>query len=261
VSNKHLATSRDAVVTAESSPSKNGFAPKKKLQQSRLLGLLTVLVVPGFLLATSFPALAIGTNSADASSSGVSTVTASRDLQSVDVSSGVNIDVERTAFGADTHEQVVARAAAAARAAARAGAFSVVGPREEGDDYPWRTSGGGMSPLGYVTRQCTDFVAWRINRDAGTPGAPFKWVWANLTPTGGSASRWAAAWNSHGWNTSHTPVVGSVAYFNGNHIAYVKEVLADGSVFLEEYNWNGNGQYHTRVVPASSVALFLYPPP
>jgi surface antigen len=260
VGSKHLAPSRVAVVTTDLVVPSTPAVPKKAHHQNRFLGLLTVLVVPGFLLATSFPALAVGTNPADASSAGVSSV-AQGNLQSVDVSTGATLDVQRSAFGADTHDQVVAKAAAAARAAARAGAFSVVGPRQEGDDYPWRTSGGGLSPLGYVTRQCTDFVAWRINRDAGSTGAPFKWIWQNLTPTGGSASRWAAAWNAHGWNTSHTPVTGAVAYFNGNHIAYVKEVLGDGSVFLEEYNWNGNGQYHTRIVAASSVGLFLYPPP
>jgi surface antigen len=257
---KHLATTRKAVVVAEPLPSRPAVSAKKGNGQHRLLGLLTFLVVPGFLLATSLPALAIGSNPADASSAGVAPVSDTGQLQSVDVATDVKIDLERTSFSADTHEQLVARQAAAARAAARAGAFSVVGPRQEGDDYPWRTSGGGLSPLGYVTRQCTDFVAWRINRDAGTSAAPFKWVWANLTPTGGSASRWAAAWNSHGWNTSHTPVVGAVAYMGG-HIAYVKDVLGDGNVFLEEYNWNGNGQYHTRIVPASSVGLFLYPPP
>src|SRR5690606_6524271 len=51
-----------------------------------------------------------------------------------------------------------------------------------GDDYPWATElgmaqGGGLSPLNYFVRQCTDFVAWRLNRDAGSTHAPFKYTW------------------------------------------------------------------------------------
>jgi surface antigen len=259
---KHLARSHNVVAPADSPPPRNALPPKKGQLQNRLLALLTVLVVPGFLLATSFPALAISNNPANANTAPeVADAIAPDDLQSVDVSSGVTIAVERPAFGADTHEQLVARKAAAARIAARAGAFSVVGPRQEGDDYPWRGAGGGLSPLGYNTRQCTDFVAWRLNRDAGSTGAPWKLVWANMTPGGGSASHWASAWNSHGWNTSHTPVIGAVAWFSGNHVAYVKAVNDDGTVFIEEYNWGNRGAYHTRIIPAASVALYLYPPP
>ena len=40
------------------------------------------------------------------------------------------------------------------------------------DDY-----GGGLSPLRYYYRECVDFVAWRLNRDAGVTSAPWKWDW------------------------------------------------------------------------------------
>ncbi|QHC58138.1 CHAP domain-containing protein [Rathayibacter sp. VKM Ac-2760] len=146
-----------------------------------------------------------------------------------------------------------------------AGSSTSVTPREEGDDYPWRDAltddqGGGLSPLRYYYRECVDFVAWRLNRDQGSTGAPFKWTWGNLTPGGGSAYAWAGQWASHGWETSSTPVPGSVAWFNGNHVAYVQSVNADGTVSLEEYNWGNDHAYHTRTVAASSVPLFLYPP-
>jgi peptidoglycan DL-endopeptidase CwlO len=255
---RHLATHRTELVAPISPPVRGYVAPKKSHWQGRLLGVATFLVVPGFVLATSLPALSIGTNPADAAAAAVTHDTVkTADLQTVSVSQAAELNADRTAFTADTHAQVLARRAIQARA----GAYSVVGPRQAGDDYPWRSSGGGLSPLGYVTRQCTDFVAWRLNRDAGSTSAPFRFVWSNLTPSGGSASRWAANWNAHGWNTSHTPVTGSVAWFNGNHVAYVKQVNGDGSVDLEEYNWNGSASYHTRTIAASSVALFLYPPP
>jgi surface antigen len=235
---------------------------RKQSLPSRILGLATLLMVPGFMLVTSIPALAVGNTAfGEDTEALLSTPIAKIDTQSVASTSSVSIAVARGSFGADTPEQLVAKRAAAIRAAARAGSYSVVGPRQAGDDYPWRSSGGGLSPLGYVTRQCTDFVAWRLNRDAGYTSAPFKLVWANMTPSGGSASAWARAWNANGWQTSNTPVTGAVAWFSGNHVAYVKSVNGDGTVSLEEYNWNGSASYHTRTIAASSVALFLYPPP
>ncbi|WP_156465954.1 MULTISPECIES: CHAP domain-containing protein [unclassified Rathayibacter] len=155
--------------------------------------------------------------------------------------------------------------AAGSTAAGSSGSSTSVTPREEGDDYPWRDAltddqGGGLSPLRYYYRECVDFVAWRLNRDQGSTGAPFKWTWGNLTPGGGSAYAWAGQWASHGWVTSSTPVPGSVAWFNGNHVAYVQSVNSDGTVSLEEYNWGNDHAYHARTIPASSVPLFLYPP-
>ena len=139
------------------------------------------------------------------------------------------------------------------------------GARQLGDDYPWpyeisEWQGGALSPLNYYYRQCTDFVAWRINRDAGSFAEPFKWVWSTMTPTGGNASQWKYAWQGKGWPVSNTPIVGSVAWFGwSNHVAYVKSVLPGGMVLIEEYNYVPN-VYSQRTIPASSVEAFLYPP-
>ena len=131
--------------------------------------------------------------------------------------------------------------------------------RQPGDDYPWRDAGYSLSPLGYNYRQCVDFVAWRLNRDQGITSAPWKWVWSNLTPNGGNASQWEKAWIAHGWTTSATPVVGSVAWFVGNHVAYV-HAIDGGNVVIEEYNGTSSRSYAMRTIPISSVGRFLYPP-
>lgn len=56
------------------------------------------------------------------------------------------------------------------------------------DDYPYKGHyNDGTSPLGYEYGNCTDFVAWRINRDAGTTAAPWRYKWAQLTPQGETA--------------------------------------------------------------------------
>jgi surface antigen len=143
-------------------------------------------------------------------------------------------------------------------------AYMNSGARELGDDYPWpdqlhRGQGGGLSPLNYYYRECVDFVAWRLNRDAGSTSAPWRWVWSNLAQ--GSAYSWKNAWESHGWPTGSTPKVGAVAWTpGGNHVAYVTGVLADGSVVLEEYNYSVDHGYSQRIAPASAF-YYLYAPP
>ena len=142
-------------------------------------------------------------------------------------------------------------------------AYLASGAREMGDDYPWPDQltiqqGGGLSPFNYYYRECVDFVAWRMNRDAGVTSAPWKWVWSNLAQ--GSAYKWKSEWERHGWATGPTPVVGAVAWFPGaNHVAYVSGILPDGSVAIEEYNWGPNN-YGQRIIPADS-AYYLYAPP
>lgn len=250
-------------------------APQRVRGQKRAVALLAILVVPGFIATTSIPAFALGLNNSNtsASASYSDSVVNADDAQSIVASAGGAVAVKRNAFDATTQKELdekkaeaaAAALAASALSAARSGvngangAYSTVGPRAAGDDYPWRSSSG-LSPLRYVARQCTDFVAWRINRDHGSTSAPFKYDWGNMTPGGGNASAWASAWKNNGWKTSTTPVRGAVAWFNGNHVAYVKAVSGN-SVDLEEYNWNGSGAYHTRTISTSEVALFLYPPP
>ena len=140
--------------------------------------------------------------------------------------------------------------------------------KQAGNDYPWQSSTiDTLSPLGYDYRECVDFVAYRLNRDAGTSHAPWKYTWSNLTPLGGNADQWKTSWEAHGWQTSHTPIPGSVAWWGSGsagslgHVAYVQAVNSNGTVALEEYNWNDNHSYSTRTIAASAVDDFLYPPP
>lgn len=144
-------------------------------------------------------------------------------------------------------------------------AYLASGAKEMGDDYPWAAEladyqGGGLSPLNYFYRECVDFVAWRLNRDAGYTQAPFKWVWSTLTPGAGSARSWKSQWEKHGWPISATPAPGWVAWFPGaNHVSYVSGILDDGSVAIEEYNWGPN-TYGQRVIQPGD-AIYLSPPP
>jgi len=132
------------------------------------------------------------------------------------------------------------------------------------DDYPLKDSPNveGMSDRGYGIRTCTDFVAWRLNRDAGSYAAPWLLSWSYLTPTGGDGVQWKYAWDAHGWAESTIPVAGAVAWFGDgmNHVGYVNTVYDNGTILLEDYNTTPYA-YDQRVVPASSIPLYLYPPP
>ncbi|BDZ44804.1 CHAP domain-containing protein [Naasia aerilata] len=222
--------------------------------------LVTVLVVPGLVATAALPAYASTHAPDERTAPGLPAA------QSFTVSAAAVADlIDRTGLSATSEEEMRQRLADPVKVD-RVQSYVSSGAQEAGDDYPWfyeapDTEGGGLSPLGYYYRECVDFVAWRLNRDAGSVGAPFRWTWSNLTPSGGDASQWAYAWDSHGWPTGSDPVAGSVAWFAGNHVAYVKEVLPDGQVLIEEYNHGMSHKYGQRIIPASSVALFLYAPP
>jgi hypothetical protein len=252
------------------------IAARKSKRRKPLTVAVALLAIPGIFLTAALPAYAFapGGDSAQAASAAHSLATG--EAQGVVVAAAAtHVTVARDSFSATAPEELASRAAeleraadaqrSAERARASAAEWAVYGIRAEGDDYPWPyaapdSAGGGLSPLGYYYRECVDFVAWRLNRDAGRSEAPWRWTWNTVTPGGGNAASWASAWSNHGWATSSTPVVGAVAWFNYNHVAYVQSVPGDGTVVLEEYNWMGSHAYHRRTVPAGEVALFLYPP-
>ena len=277
-----------AAASPPASPASRTAPPRRARRGKAVAKIVTLVAIPALFLTAGLPSYAFSPQG------GVGGVSAQpiEDTQAVSVGAGAaTVSVSPDGFTAtsqaelDAIEAALARqraaeaasataaaaAAAASAASSAAGSaasfssYSSVGVRAEGDDYPWPAAstlsqGGGLSALGYYYRECVDFVAWRLNRDAGSTGSPWRWTWSKLTPTGGNGSAWAAAWAAQGRPTGKTPVVGSVASFNYNHVAYVQSVPGDGTVVLEEYNWMGSHAYHTRTVPISEVKLFLYPP-
>jgi surface antigen len=238
--------------TAATAPRKSGK------RQNPLMATFVLLVISGVVAGTALPAFAALSNSGDAATTSATTTHGS---QKYAASATINsTTVQRDKISATSEAQLKAEQLNAAALVSSAGLASYPGKRAPGDDYPWRTAGYGLSPLNYYYRQCVDFVAWRLNRDAGVTSAPWKWTWSSLTPNGGDASQWKAAWESHGWKTSATPVVGAVAWFAGNHVAYVNSIQGS-NVVIEEYNGTSSRAYAMRTIPIDTVGRFLYPPP
>lgn len=232
----------------------------KRPRRNPVSALVTMVVVGGMFGLAALPAYASITADQQAGEQAPAEGTA----QTLVVNSSVTaLAPHRDGYAATTPE-ALAQYNVDAMLAANNEAYLASGARELGDDYPWAwqlsdDQGGGLSPLNYYYRQCVDFVAWRINRDQGYYSAPFKWVWSTLTPYGGNGGQWMYNWEQLGRTVSNVPVPGAVAYTGGNHIAYVKTVNPDGTVLLEEYNYVPDS-YSQRVIPASSVVAFLYPP-
>ncbi|WP_350349326.1 CHAP domain-containing protein [Agromyces sp. G08B096] len=246
-------------------PPASGSATVRRNGPARVFA--AILVVPAIVGTVALPAYAIGPGAPGFGASDRFSLTKA-EAQDVDVSalaSGASVSAD--AYSVRTKAEIDEEAAAAERSAAaslvnRPGAYYTPAQQAEGDDYPWWNEtpddyGGGLSPLRYYFRECVDFVAWRMNRDAGVTSPPWKWDWSNLAS--GSAYAWADEWVSRGRATSSEPIVGSVAWFPYNHVAYVQAVNGDGTVTIEEYNQNSDHSYHVRTIPASS-AIYLYPP-
>lgn len=259
----HLVLARPAAAPAARRARRNGPA--------RVAA--TVLIVPALVGTLALPAYAfLPGGQLPGGPTQFSLSVAEAQAVEVSVNAG-GATLSADGYAVTTKAEIDAAAAAAAEAEAEAraaelasraatGDYARVAQQAEGDDYPWWYEtpddyGGGLSPLRYYYRECVDFVAWRLNRDAGVYGAPWKWDWSNLAS--GSAWTWADSWRSKGWPTSSEPVVGAVAWFPYNHVAYVQAVNGDGTVTIEEYNWNSDHSYHRRTISVDD-ALYLYPP-
>jgi surface antigen len=259
LSMKDRALARRLAVTprAAATPPRRSGA---KAKQNPLKMMFVLLVISGFVGGIALPAAALGANNGGQAQSYQTTAEGKQAFKST---ATIEIPaVTRDEISATSEAELRAEQVSSAKLASNLSSnlASYPGARQPGDDYPWPTAGNTLSPLGYYYRQCVDFVAWRLNRDAGVTSAPWKWTWSNLTPNGGDASQWKAAWEAHGWKTSATPVVGSVAWFVGNHVAYVNAIKGS-NVVIEEYNGSASRSYAMRTIPIDTVGRFLYPPP
>ncbi len=105
--------------------------------------------------------------------------------------------------------------------------------------YSWCKPGDDwISPRGYGYRNCTDWVAWKVQQliGRGIPGL-------------GDAKTWDDRAGAHGFQVDGSPEPGDAAVKNsGNwgHVAYVESVNADGSVNVSEYNQAGTGNFGRR---------------
>lgn len=125
-----------------------------------------------------------------------------------------------------------------------------------GDNYPepWRSGGGtpyyvnsifqfNYDSWGYAVQNCTSWVAWALHDRNGF----------EMPRAIGNASAWGTWAKNNGYAVDGNPQIGSVAWWPSNHVAWVKSVNNDGTVTIEEYNYNWSGTYHCRNIAKGSV--------
>jgi surface antigen len=136
-----------------------------------------------------------------------------------------------------------------------------------GDDYPAYLASANqdalVDPWRFYNRECTSFVAWRLNN---TNGVPFTNQYLGADLWWGNANTWGTSARAKGVLVDNTPAVGSVAWSTAGkygHVSWVAEVLEGGKVVVEEYNWGVNtlgekGRYRQRTALASSFTGFIH---
>ena len=125
------------------------------------------------------------------------------------------------------------------------------------NDYPHRLRSAAqdalVDPWLFYNRECTSFVAWRLNNDADVPFHNYY-----LGVHWGDASHWKYAANRVGIPVDDTPKVGSVAWWaagspgsSRGHVAWVMG-RTSSSITIEEYNYLSAGHYDQRTISTSS---------
>jgi surface antigen len=125
------------------------------------------------------------------------------------------------------------------------------------DDYPVGLKNAPqdslVDPWKFYNRECTSFVAWRLNHLGGVAFNDYF-----LGAHWGNASHWKAAANSVGITVDNSPVPGAVAWWaagsagsSRGHVAWVQSV-GGSSITIEEYNYVHEGGYSIRVISSSS---------
>ncbi len=141
-----------------------------------------------------------------------------------------------------------------------------VGAAVVGNDYPANLANAPkdsvVDPWQFYNRECTSFVAWRLNH---ANGIAFKDFYGG--PQWGNAENWGPTARSLGIPVNQTPAVGAVAWDAGGvggassegHVAWVANIEANGTIDVEEYNYTNSGQYDVRTgLNPSSFSGFIH---
>ena len=137
-----------------------------------------------------------------------------------------------------------------------------------GDDYPMKYKMLPAFPIvwdewNFAHRQCTSFVAWRLQNVNKVSFSNFALGVARW----GNAGQWGDAARSAGIRVDTTPAAGAVAYsapyHNGTgsagHVAWVAQVLDDNRIVIEEYNWGfPAGHYGARIVTPEAFTGYIH---
>jgi surface antigen len=139
------------------------------------------------------------------------------------------------------------------------------------NDYPYKSQSDfyAIDKWGFTERQCVSFAAWRLSQHGDTISNDDNW---------GSALSWDDAARRLGHVVTTKAHVGAIAQWNAHesgayygkgasspngkftaggygHVGWVKQVYADGSALVEQYNMGGDRSYSVMRVKAPRYIL------
>lgn len=121
------------------------------------------------------------------------------------------------------------------------------GPRPTCARRVWAIDGSIGDPWGFVLRNCTSFVAWRLQERNRLDGFGNHFGGRHW----GNAANWDDAARALGFRVDGVPAIGAVAQTDAGRVGHVAWVTAigPGTVTVEEYNHALPGGYGSRTVP------------
>ncbi|WP_322921200.1 CHAP domain-containing protein [Nocardioides renjunii] len=121
------------------------------------------------------------------------------------------------------------------------------GPKPTCTRWVWSIDGSIGDPWGFVLRNCTSFVAWRLDETNGMAGFGNHFGGEHW----GNAENWDDVARRLGHRVDSVPAIGAVAQTDAGRVGHVAWVSAigPGTVTVEEYNHALLGGYGTRTVP------------
>ena len=121
------------------------------------------------------------------------------------------------------------------------------GPKPTCARRVWSINGSIGDPWGFVLRNCTSFVAWRLHERNGMGGFGNHFRGEHW----GDARNWDDVARRLGYRVDHVPAIGAVAQSDAGRVGHVAWVTAigPGTVTIEEYNHALPGGYGSRTVP------------
>lgn len=118
--------------------------------------------------------------------------------------------------------------------------------------YSWCKGGTWYSSRGYGYRNCTDYVAWKL-QSLGVP--------SSRTSGLGNGGEWATkAQGRAGVTVNQTPAYGAAAV-NPNaaagfgHVSFVESVNSNGTITISEYNYGTKGGYGSRTGTKAQLGI------
>lgn len=119
------------------------------------------------------------------------------------------------------------------------------------NDYPFGTSG--TDPYGFAAGECASFANFRCVHDFG--------IGSQYSPNGLNGAQWAAWLGLKGYPVDSSPRVHDVISLapgvdgagQFGHVAIVLDVLNNGDVWVEDYNWFDSKQYLQHVISGGNL--------